>query len=367
MPLADILRSRRAEILSRWERAVLADPALGEAQRISTPELRDHVPTLLDGIAKGLDESRASEEATAVRDIAMSVLPRSHALQRIADGYSVRAVLHELEHLRSEVVRTAGDEGAVDRRGVLFFHLAIDECMSIAVVEMETAATMERERFVGVLGHDLRTPVSAIKMAGALLAQDPPSEQRRLFADKILRAADRMNEMIGSLVDFASARAGTIALERRLGSLRSICVEVVDELRLAHAGRVVAFAAEGDGLGEWDAARMSQVVANLIGNALKYSPPTTPVSASLREREDRIELAVHNEGAPIPEEEQPDIFAPFRRGKGKRSGADGIGLGLFIAHEMVRAHGGDIALRSEPGAGTTFTISVPRTQGRSLQ
>jgi signal transduction histidine kinase len=138
---------------------------------------------------------------------------------------------------------------------------------------------------------------------------------------------------------------------------------LLDELEVAHPTREIAFDQQAAGRGSWDPDRLAQLVSNLVSNALHYSPEGTPVRVTLREEGDRVRLAVHNAGSPIPPELLPHIFDPFRRGAQEaeaQSAAPGLGLGLFIAREIAKAHGGTIEVTSDATSGTTFLVSLPR-------
>jgi signal transduction histidine kinase len=362
--LAEVLRGRRAEILEAWQRSVQSDASI-RAGNVSAPHLRDHVPDLLDALIAALEHRTEGERAEAAHALSATLLPYSHAQERIIEGYSLGGVLRELAHLRTQILdvvwhSTQHDPGDVPALDELeFLHGALDECMTVSAVEMERASRGERERIVGVLGHDLRTPLNAVKMAGSLIARGQLPEQHTAFATKIVTAADRMNRMIADLLDFAAARSGGLKIERKPCDLRSVCQQVVDELRLAHRERAIDFEATGDAHGEWDEERIAQVVSNLGSNAIKYSPPESTIDIHLAGKDGCVDIAVHNVGEPISDEEQRDLFAPFKRGR-KQSPTEGLGLGLFIAREMVRAHGGHIDLESERTRGTTFTAHLPR-------
>ena len=362
--LAEVLRERRGEILEAWQRSVKADASIG-AGNVSSPHLRDHVPDLLDALIEALARRREGERAEAAHALTSTLLPYSHAHERLVEGYSLGGVLRELAHLRTQILdavwsssqRPQGEVPDLDE--LEFFHGALDECMTVSAVEMESASRAERERIVGVLGHDLRTPLNAVKMAGALIARGLLAEQHVAFATKIVTAADRMNRMIADLLDFAAARSGGLKIERKPCDLRTVCQQVVDELRLAHRERMITFEATGDARGEWDGERIAQVVSNLGSNAIKYSSPESTVRIRLRGQDGWVDIAVHNLGEPISDEEQRELFAPFKRGR-KQSPSEGLGLGLFIAREMVRAHGGHIDVDSDRERGTTFTAHLPR-------
>jgi signal transduction histidine kinase len=216
-----------------------------------------------------------------------------------------------------------------------------------------------RERFVSILGHDLRTPVSAISMAATLLiSRNGLPEHFSRMVRRILTSTVRIERMIRDLLDFSRARTGGIPIQRAPMDLYETTHAVVDELALANPKRVIELRTEGDLGGSWDAARLSQVVSNLIANALTYSPEATPVRVALSGEPDRVQLAVSNQGAPIPESMLPELFEPFRRGT-SGTAPSGLGLGLFIVRSIVDAHGGDIAVESAAG-NTTFRVFLPR-------
>ncbi|HEX7840608.1 MAG TPA: PAS domain S-box protein [Kofleriaceae bacterium] len=217
-----------------------------------------------------------------------------------------------------------------------------------------------RERFLGIVSHDLRNPLGAISLAAQSLACAPgmPDGSAKALA-RIRSSAERMGQMIGELLDLTRGRlGGGIPVEPKRTELGSIVQGAIDELELAHPSRRIAFAAGGIFEGDYDEARLAQVASNLIGNALQHSPPDTEVTVSLVDRGGAgVALEVRNGGAPIPTELLPHLFDPFRRGNRSSSG---LGLGLFIVAEVVRAHGGTIRVASTATDGTTFTVELPR-------
>jgi signal transduction histidine kinase/CheY-like chemotaxis protein len=219
-----------------------------------------------------------------------------------------------------------------------------------------------RELFIGMLGHDLRNPLNAVLMATHLVAGKAADSQKKALA-RIENSARRMERMIDQVLDFTRARSGGgIPLARTAADLRAICEQVVEELTTAHPERRVSFAASGELHGAWDADRMAQVFSNLVGNALSYSPPGSTVSVTLGASEQEVVLEVHNTGEPIPPELVPTLFDPFRRaGTAKATSTRGLGLGLFISHQIVAAHGGSISVESSASAGTSFLVKLPRS------
>jgi PAS domain S-box-containing protein len=220
-----------------------------------------------------------------------------------------------------------------------------------------------RELLVGVVGHDLRSPLASITMGAAIMLKRGRLEDADVKATaRIARSADRMAKIISQLLDFTRARlGGGIPVDRRLVDLAEICAEVIAEQETAHPDRALRFDADMDTKGLWDRERLAQVVANLIGNAIRHGKPDGPIDVRLRAQGDAVCLQIHNDGSPIPADLLPSIFDPFRRhGISAGRNSDGLGLGLFIVREMVRAHSGEIGVQSTEAEGTTFSVTLPR-------
>ena len=223
-----------------------------------------------------------------------------------------------------------------------------------------------QERMIGIVGHDLRNPLSAILLSSqSILGQTKNLTEGQVSAlQRVRRSAARINALAGLLVDFTHARLGRgLPISKAPTDARELVERTVDELRDAYPDRTIAVessAANAKGL--WDSERLAQLVVNLVTNALRYGREATAVRVSIADGpDDAVELRVHNEGDPIPEHMLPHLFEPFRRGEGaERQHRGGLGLGLFIVREIVRAHGGTIAVESAAGAGTTFVTRLPR-------
>jgi len=227
-----------------------------------------------------------------------------------------------------------------------------------------------RERFMSIVSHDLRNPLNAILLsATALLRSEDLGERHVKGARRIIASAERMKRMISDLLDFARGRlGGGIPLNPRELELTALGHEVVEELEAGRPGREVELEVEGDLRGEWDADRLSQLLINLGKNALDYSPEGSRVRLSLHGEDGFVRLEVHNEGPPIPPERLGSIFEPFRRFTGEAqspTSTSGLGLGLYIVEQIVRAHGGSVAVRSTQEEGTTFTVRLPRRPVRT--
>jgi signal transduction histidine kinase len=223
----------------------------------------------------------------------------------------------------------------------------------------EEAAAL-RERLLAIVGHDLRNPLGSIIMAASLLRASALATAEEGLVSRLQRSANRMTRMIDQILDFARIRSGqSFAFQFESADLRQVCQSVIDELRLGRPDQEIALSIEGRADAIFDSDRIAQVLSNLIGNAIQHGT-AGPISVTVRETTpDAVAIEVHNFGPAIPQAAQARIFDAFNREAtaGHRSS---VGLGLFIANEIVRAHGGSIAVRSPDRDGTTFSVVLPR-------
>jgi PAS domain S-box-containing protein len=215
------------------------------------------------------------------------------------------------------------------------------------------------ELFVGVLGHDLRNPLTAINAAAQLLLRrdDVPEQANKILA-RIASSGERMARLIDQLLDFTRVRlGGGLAIMRRRIDVCALVQRVALELELA-SGRTFRCERHGDVCeGEWDPDRLEQILSNLGHNADRHGQAGTPIVFRCLDDGDFVVLEVHNEGPPIPPELQAVIFDPFRRANRQ---SPGLGLGLYIVRAIVLAHGGTIDIESSAGHGTSFRVRLPK-------
>jgi len=221
-----------------------------------------------------------------------------------------------------------------------------------------------RERVLGIVSHDLRNPLNAIMMGASVLRREPRAPAGTIrVAERILSSAERMDAIIGDLLDLTKVRlGGGIEIKREPIDAHELSARIIDELRAGYPGREVRLSVDGDGNGRWDASRLEQVVSNLASNALQHGPQDQPVTVESRGNDEEWILSVHNLGEPIAPDLLPYLFDPFRRGTGTgdHNGRGHLGLGLFIARAVVEAHGGSIDVTSRRGEGTRFSVRLPR-------
>jgi signal transduction histidine kinase len=198
--------------------------------------------------------------------------------------------------------------------------------------------------------------------ASKLLARDDLPEKVAKDHRRIAANAARMQRLIEDLLDMTRVRTGGLPIERHPVDLRLICEGVLDEARLAHPRCVLELTSPEEVRGDWDPDRSSQLVQNLVLNAIEHGQPNAPVRIALRDLGSAVELEVHNLGAPIVPEVLPSIFDPFIQGEPAARRSKGLGLGLFIAKAIAEGHGGTIRATSDHVNGTAFIATLPRTR-----
>jgi len=230
----------------------------------------------------------------------------------------------------------------------------------VALAEL-TRRSQYEQRLIGIVSHDLRNPFSAIGLGAAVLMRQELEPAAQRVVARIARAAARATRLVNDLLDFAQARIGSkIPVNPRPANLREIVEQVVEELQAGAPGRVIRRDHEGDETGAWDPDRLAQVISNLVGNGLQHGAPDAPVVVTSRVLDDQAVLTVENEGPGISPAEITRLFEPYQRGSSSSSNHGSMGLGLYIAREVIAAHGGTIEVESSPGGPTRFTVRLPR-------
>lgn len=380
---AEPLRSRLNQALALIMEGVGANSA---ALLLYRPASKDLVSVATVGIERmeeyvvGLDPSSLAgkvasrADATAVEDVATTQLA-------IPDGLR-RSGIHSLVGIRLPAHRTLAGvlyvglceqrpftAREVRRLEALGEHLTLhlDNASLVASLnEKMDALRVERElreRFVSVLAHDLRGPLSAVKMAASLLTMTPAGREPSLSeqAKRISRNVDRADRMVRDLLDANRIHAGErLPLQLAECDLVAVARATIEELTEIHGARFV-LTGDGDAFGVWSEEELRRSLWNLATNAIKYGAAGRPITVRIDATRDRVILTVHNEGAPIPEEEQERLFVPFARARAAQGGGlHGWGLGLTIVRGTAEAHGGRVTVKSSDAAGTTFSMDLPR-------
>lgn len=232
--------------------------------------------------------------------------------------------------------------------------------------EMANSLAHQQEQqlaFLAGVAHELRNPLSALKLSTALTGRGgtPPTPERmeRTLA-LVGRQVERLDRMVGDLLDSTRIEAGKLELRPEVRDARELAREVVELYRSGESGHVLQLSLpEAAMLVRVDPARLEQVVHNLVSNALKYSPAGSRVDVVVRRTEEEVVLSVRDQGIGISEDEKRLLFAPFQRAGNARQRAPGVGLGLSVARRIVEAHGGRIEVDSQPGTGSVFSVWLP--------
>lgn len=227
-------------------------------------------------------------------------------------------------------------------------------------LQERTETLRTNEVFMAVLGHDLRNPLSAMMMSATLMKHHGDGKIE-LAAQRMLASGRRMSRMIEDLLDLARTRLGNgIVVTRVPGDLGSIVQRVLQECNSAYPGRATTLESRGDLQGEWDEDRMAQVASNLISNALQHGEAGAPVQVELDGAEaGMVRFCVTNDGH-IPEDRLAHLFDPFRPDGRHGTRSEGLGLGLYIVQQIVRAHGGSVKVSTPAGVRTRFEVAIPR-------
>jgi len=216
-----------------------------------------------------------------------------------------------------------------------------------------------REQFIAVLGHDLRTPMQAISIGAQALAKRnlPPGDAG--IVQRIVRSVDRVNHLVDDVLDFARGRLGSgiPLVAAPIADLHAVFNQVIDELRALHPARLIDVRSVGHGGFQGDPVRLAQLLQNLLGNALTHSPDWARIAVEVRLDDRELLLSVANGGPALPQSILSRMFEPFHRGGSGSAG--GLGLGLYIAAQIVRSHGGTIEADSTDAA-TRVTCRLPQ-------
>jgi sigma-B regulation protein RsbU (phosphoserine phosphatase) len=227
--------------------------------------------------------------------------------------------------------------------------------------ELAVDRALFAEQMIGIVSHDLRNPLQVVSMAAQYLRSLDMSDRQHTMLSHITDATARSQRLINDLLDFTQARIGQgLAVNRAPVQLERTIASAVESLRLVYPRREILFSASDQALFcQADADRLTQLLGNLVSNAMTYGDGISPVSVRVAAAQGTVEIAVHNFGDPIDEAQLGSIFSPMTRGSEIGREVRSVGLGLFIVSEIAKAHGGGVEVVSSAEAGTTFTARFP--------
>jgi signal transduction histidine kinase len=378
MRLSQFIEENLEPILVDWE--AFARTMIPPSETMSVVALRDHAEEMLRAIAADLkreqtEDARYTKSKGAAKAIdGRETSAAAHGALRQLAGFNLVQLGAEYRGLRATVLRlwrlkvTAMDETTFE--DMMRFNEAIDQALAESVASYSERVSTSRDTFLAVLGHDLRSPLSAMAGSIHLVRRGKVGAAGREQALQVAsRSVASMNDMITDLLEYTRTRLGKgIEVVRRRGELSALCREVLEELQAAHPSREFESDISTQIIAMFDAARMRQVLTNLLANAVYHGEPASPVGLHLRRVGEVDELEVTNRGMPIPPEALQVIFDPLVQVPGAPTElherpATSLGLGLFIAREIVNAHGGRISVTSTEADGTAFRVVLPHSAG----
>jgi signal transduction histidine kinase len=379
MELAEFIRSKEEAIVAEWE--AFAQTYLPSAAHMDRSALRNHIIGLLRFIANDLEASQTERERSekakgqgpkegGARDSAAE----THADLRFTGGFDTVEMISEFRALRASVIKLWRAEWAKSETvdilpDLLRFNEAIDQVMAESLFRFTNKVNHSASLFVGTLVHDFRGPlVAAYSSAQALALTGKLDDEQVKLVSQIETCTSRISRLVSNLIDAVRIRLDKgVPIAPAPMDIEIAVKEAAKEVQAAHPDRRILIETSGDLEGEWDRARVGQVLSNLIGNAVLHGSKTSAIAVAAKGAGQEVILSVHNEGA-IPPDAVATVFDPLPRGEDEnqiQSEKARLDLGLFITEGIVTAHGGKITVTSSEEEGTAFTVHLPRKNSES--
>ncbi|MEP7379844.1 MAG: HAMP domain-containing sensor histidine kinase [Chloroflexota bacterium] len=369
--VAKALTRQRSAILEAWLAVAARQPFhAGHPDRA----VADHIPALFDALTDLLSRDKPGEDLEApMDDAAVASAAQSHAQMRFEQGLGPVAIATEFRLLRQEVSRALrvqlDEDLSIDDvvSSLALVNDALDGATTVALSALTDRIEIVREDFLATTLHDVRQPIVVIQgslMLAARWVRKDPLDLAQLTEtlDEALVATQEMSHLVETLADASRAAIGALDLVPEPVVVREIVNEAVDTVDGAARSRILLeLSLASEALVYWDRQSIRRVLTNLLTNALKYSPPGSPVTLSVRQDGANVEIAVRDEGMGLVPDEKANLFQRYSRSpEARRRGVPGVGLGLFACKGLVEGHGGRISLESDGrDKGTTARIFLP--------
>ena len=368
LQLCAFIKENIEQIVAEWE--AFARTLLPAAATMTPLALRDHAREILQAIAKEIASERS--EAQPPGHSGEETAAAAHGALRHLSGFNLQQLGSEYRALRASVIKLWRAHLAKEHQGPLDdltrFNASVDKALAESIASYADELARSRDTFLAILGHDLRSPLSAVSTSGAYLSTAGGLEgERQLQAvARIQRGAAKMDTMIRDLLEYTRTRLGRgIPIARVPCSIASVCEAALDEMKAVHPDRAFRFEPSGELSGDYDGARLQQVFSTLLDNAVQHGARGSPVILEAHGGLETVTVRVKNYGPSIPPEALQVIFNPLvrlacgaLRPDERRSTS--LGLGLFIARSIVVGHGGTLEVESSDRSGTVFTARLPR-------
>jgi signal transduction histidine kinase len=367
--LSAFIRENSEDIIAEWE--TFARSLVPAADGMSPLSLRNHISYILAFIADDIDTVQSDSEQTSKSrgkkpKVAMDSVAEIHAALRQAGGFNLDQMVSEYRALRASVTKLWAARAPEPTRqcaaDLVRFNEAIDQAATESISYYSKKVDHSRDLFLGVLGHDLRNPIGAMRMSAELIAKiGSLTERQNMLIAQVVTSADRATQILDQLLDLTRARLGSgLHIIREDMDMAFVSRQLLEETRSLHPSRTFTLKVSGDTKGHWDKPRIGQVLSNLLGNAVQYGFTDLPIDVTVIGDSKEVSLSVHNEGVPIPKNAIGGIFEAMIRGGTDGIDSTNLGLGLYITKEIISAHGGTIKVTSSEKGGTTFIALFPR-------
>lgn len=375
MKLSRFIISHLDEIVGEWETFARSLPIPDFA--MTAAALQDHARQMLKAIAADMEtfESKQQKKVKSISDVSSisggESAATAHGSLRQISGYTMPQVIAEFRAVRASVLRlwteTSSRASKENTQEILRFNEAIDQALQESAIRFSDQSNRTRDTFLAILGHDLRSPLATMTMAGAFLVRPTIDQANTIqIGARIARSAGTMTTMVNDLLEYARTQlGGAIPIRPVLADIAEICQSALEDASAAHPDCVFQLEAAGERIGDYDAARLAQVFSNLLNNAAQYKGDKHPVTISVFGDKEATVVKVKNYGPEIPRASLAAIFDPLVQlsvtDEQKGPASTSMGLGLFIAQEIIKAHGGTIDVESSKEEGTIFNVRLPRT------
>ena len=369
--LPDFIRDNTEQIIAEWETFARGLP-LGDSMDIEA--LRDHAKEMLGVIAADLGrrrrDSNSTDKAQGRSDAGARKAPtaaQAHGSGRAESGFTVDQMVSEFRALRASVIHlwtlTQQHAAATDLQDMIRFNEAIDQAIAESITTYTREVRESKDRFLAILGHDLRTPIGAIVTSTRfILDTGDLSDSHRMLISRMESTARRMNRLVADLLEFTRTRFGdAIPIVAADMDAARMIEDVASEVRASSPTSVITVRSTGDTRGHWDCERLTQAIINLVSNGVHHGTKGAPIEIEADGSTDELRISVRNQGPPIAADQIEGLFEGMKA-LGVPQGHDRrhLGLGLFIVDKIVRAHRGSIDVQSSTERGTVFTMHLPR-------
>jgi len=365
--LADFILRDMERILAKWEE--FAATRLPAAASMESLELRDHAQQILEAVATDLSASQSPEEQAA-KSMGLAHAPfparetaaQTHAVMRARSGYDIKQLASEYRALRASVLSLWIDAclpAAPHLQDIIRFNEAIDQAVAESVGHFSAHVDQARNLLLGMLSHDMRSPLQTVQMTALHLGQLNAGSEVSAAAGRLIRSGADLHALLDDLVDFNRTNLGLgISIVPAPLDLGALCAEELEQLRVAYPDTRIQLNVVGDCQGSWDGRRVQQMLGNLIVNAIHHGAADGPVRVVVAGDMADVRIEVGNSGPAIGGDTLPKLFEPLKRGAVNER-HPGMGLGLYIVREIAKGHGGTAEVRSDTRE-TVFTVRLPR-------